>query len=47
MSNVEGMHSIYFIKKRVNNPKKGMISVGFLRLRRINPTYERFHVPIG
>jgi hypothetical protein len=29
MSNVEGMYSIYFIQKRIYNPKKGIIPVGF------------------
>jgi Gpi18-like mannosyltransferase len=47
MSNVEGMYSIYFINKRINSPKKGIIPVVFLRLRRIKPTYERVHVQIG
>jgi len=28
-ANVEGMYPIYVIKNRINNPKKGIIPVGF------------------
>jgi hypothetical protein len=33
-----------FVFLRSYNPEEGTIAVGFLRLRRINPTYERLNL---